>query len=152
MLIKIAKPSDLHESDVTPESIYLSRRRFMGGVAGLGAGLALSGQVRADETYADVPDGDAPPWLKEKISDTQWRAITPSNPEKDKIAPFDDASGYNNFFEFGTDKGDPARYAGSLETQPWSVVIDGEVNNGGPISSSAPIPPAKPSTCALKPW
>lgn len=43
MLIKIAKPSDLHESDVTPESIYLSRRRFMGGMAGLGAGLALSG-------------------------------------------------------------------------------------------------------------
>ena len=131
MLIKIAKPSDLHESDVTPESIYLSRRRFMGGVAGLGAGLALSGQVRADETYADVPDGDAPEWLQEKISDTQWKAMTPSDPEKDKIAPFDDASGYNNFFEFGTDKGDPARYAGSLETQPWSVVIDGEVNNGG---------------------
>ncbi|EGP20653.1 TMAO/DMSO reductase, partial [Halomonas sp. TD01] len=115
MLIKIAKPSDLHESDVTPESIYLSRRRFMGGMAGLGAGLALSGHVRANEDYSDVPEGDAPAWLKEKISDTQWRAITPSNPEKDKIAPFDDASGYNNFFEFGTDKRDPARHAGSLK-------------------------------------
>jgi sulfoxide reductase catalytic subunit YedY len=131
MLIKIAKPSDLHESDVTPESIYLSRRRFMGGIAGLGAGLALSGHVRANADYSDVPEGDAPAWLKEKISETQWRAITPSDPDKDKIAPFDDASGYNNFFEFGTDKGDPARHAGSLETQPWSVVIDGEVNNGG---------------------
>ncbi len=49
MLIKIAKPSDLHESDVTPESIYLSRRRFMGGMAGLGAGLALSGRVHASD-------------------------------------------------------------------------------------------------------
>ncbi|BBI48921.1 protein-methionine-sulfoxide reductase catalytic subunit MsrP [Vreelandella olivaria] len=106
----------------------------MGGMAGLGAGLALSGHVRADEDYSDVPDGDAPGWLKEKIGETQWRAITPSDPDKDKIAPFDDASGYNNFFEFGTDKGDPARHAGSLETQPWSVVVDGEVNNGGRIA------------------
>lgn len=56
MLIKIAKPSDLHESDVTPESIYLSRRRFMGGIAGLGAGLALSGHVRANADYSDVPE------------------------------------------------------------------------------------------------
>lgn len=134
MLIKIAKPSDLHESDVTPESIYLSRRRFMGGLAGIGAGLALSGQVRANADYSDVPAGDAPAWLKEKISETQWRAITPSDPEKDAIAPFDDASGYNNFFEFGSGKTDPARHAGSLQTEPWSVVVDGEVNNGGRIA------------------
>ncbi|MDX5432506.1 MAG: protein-methionine-sulfoxide reductase catalytic subunit MsrP, partial [Halomonas sp.] len=134
MLIKIAKPSDLHESDVTPEPIYLSRRRFMGGIAGLGAGLALPGNVSANADYSDVPEGNAPAWLEEKISDTQWRAITPSDPEKDALTPFDDASGYNNFFEFGTDKRDPARHAGSLETQPWSVVVDGEVNNGGRIA------------------
>ena len=47
MLINIAKPSDLTEADVTPESIYLSRRRFMGGVVGLGAGLALSNPTHA---------------------------------------------------------------------------------------------------------
>ncbi|BBI59928.1 hypothetical protein HSBAA_12340 [Vreelandella sulfidaeris] len=87
MLIKIAKPSDLHESDVTPESIYLSRRRFMGGMAGLGAGLALSGHAQANADYSDVPDGNAPAWLKEKISKTQWEAVTPSNPEKTKSPP-----------------------------------------------------------------
>lgn len=129
MLIKIAKPSDLHESDVTPESIYLTRRRFMGGIAGLGAGLALAGHARANTDYSDVPEGTAPEWLKEKISATQWRAVTPTDPEKDTLAPFDDASGYNNFFEFGSGKTDPARHAGSLQTQPWSVVVDGEVNN-----------------------
>ncbi|KAE8439790.1 protein-methionine-sulfoxide reductase catalytic subunit MsrP [Vreelandella piezotolerans] len=134
MLIKIAKPSDLHESDVTPESIYLSRRRFMGGMAGLGAGLALSRRVHASDAYTDVPEGNAPPWLQEKISETEWRSVTPTDPDKDRIAPFDDASGYNNFFEFGTDKRDPARHAGSLQTQPWSVVVDGEVNNGGRIA------------------
>ncbi|MCB8887895.1 protein-methionine-sulfoxide reductase catalytic subunit MsrP [Vreelandella malpeensis] len=131
MLIKIAKPSDLRESDVTPESIYLSRRRFLGGVAGVGAGLALSGRVKASEDYSDVPSGDAPAWLDDKISQTRWRAVTPADPNKDALAPFDDASGYNNFYEFGTGKSDPAKRAGSLQTEPWSVVVDGEVNNGG---------------------
>ncbi|WP_046078282.1 protein-methionine-sulfoxide reductase catalytic subunit MsrP [Halomonas sp. HG01] len=131
MLINIAKPSDLRESDVTPESIYFSRRRFMGGMAGLGAGLALSGRARASADYSDVPSGDAPAWLKEKLDASRRRAIVPDDPEQDAIAPFDDASGYNNFYEFGTGKSDPARRAGDLETQPWSVVIDGEVNNGG---------------------
>ena len=72
MLIKIARPGDLHESDVTPESIYLSRRRFMGGMAGLGAGLALAGQAHASADYSDVPAGDAPGWLQEKIDATRW--------------------------------------------------------------------------------
>ena len=131
MLINIAKPSDLTEADVTPESIYLSRRRFMGGVVGLGAGLALSNPTHANADYSDVPQGDSPAWLKAKISGTEWRAITPDDPDKDKIALYDDASNYNNFYEFGTGKTDPARRAGSLRTEPWSVVIDGEVNNGG---------------------
>lgn len=131
MLIKIAKPSDLRDSDVTPESVYLSRRRFMGAVAGLGAGLALAGRVRASADYADVPKGDAPAWLRGKIDSSQRRAVVPADPAKDASAPFRDASGYNNFYEFGASKSDPARYADSLETQPWSVVIDGEVNNGG---------------------
>ncbi|MEC7296003.1 MAG: mononuclear molybdenum enzyme YedY, partial [Pseudomonadota bacterium] len=87
MLINIAKPSDLTEADVTPESIYLSRRRFMGGVVGLGAGLALSNPTHANADYSDVPQGDSPAWLKEKISGTEWRAITPDDPDKDKIAP-----------------------------------------------------------------
>lgn len=131
MMIKIAKPSDLRDSDVTPESVYLSRRRFMGGLAGLGAGLALAGRARASADVADVPDGDAPAWLEEKLGSARRRAIVPADPEQDAIAPFGDASGYNNFYEFGASKSDPARYADSLETQPWSVVIDGEVNNGG---------------------
>ncbi|MFG6666089.1 protein-methionine-sulfoxide reductase catalytic subunit MsrP [Halomonas sp. HNIBRBA4712] len=131
MLIKIAKPSNLRESDVTPESVYLSRRRFLGGVAGVGAGLMLSGRVKASENYSDVPSGDVPAWLDEKISQSQWRAVTPADPDKDTLAPFEDASGYNNFYEFGTGKSDPAKRAGSLQTEPWSVVVDGEVNNGG---------------------
>ncbi|RUR51612.1 protein-methionine-sulfoxide reductase catalytic subunit MsrP [Vreelandella populi] len=134
MLIKIAKPSDLHESEVTPESVYLSRRRFMGALAGLGAGLVFAGSAKASEQrsdYQDVPQGNAPDWFKAKRDAAEWQAVVPSDPAQDKTAPYADASGYNNFFEFGTGKSDPSRKAGTLVTEPWSVVIDGEVNNGG---------------------
>ncbi|WP_081137832.1 protein-methionine-sulfoxide reductase catalytic subunit MsrP [Halomonas sp. BC2] len=143
MLIKIAKPSDLKESDVTPESIYLSRRQFMGGMAGLGAGLALSGHARANADYSDVPAGSGPKWLQQKIGDTQWGSVTPSDPDTDTLTPFDDASGYNNFYEFGTGKTDPARRAGSLKTEPWSVVVDGEVNNGGRFALEDLVSPTR---------
>lgn len=136
MLIKIAKPGDLRESDVTPESVYLSRRRFMGGLAGLGlsagAGLALSGRaLAAASDYQDVPAGNPPGWLEPKLANAEWESVVPADRELDKLTPFDDATHYNNFYEFGTGKGDPARNADALKTQPWSVVIDGEVNNGG---------------------
>ena len=125
MLIKIAKPSDLHESDVTPESIYLSRRRFMGGMAGLGAGLALSGHVRASEDYADVPEGDAPAWLREKISDTQWRAITPSDPDKDKIAPLTMPAATTTFLSLAPINAIPPAMQAAWKPSPgvwWSMV------------------------------
>jgi sulfoxide reductase catalytic subunit YedY len=49
----------------------------------------------------------------------------------ESITPFKDATHYNNFYEFGTDKGDPAANSGSLKTEPWSVVVDGEVGKPG---------------------
>ncbi|WP_172116636.1 protein-methionine-sulfoxide reductase catalytic subunit MsrP [Halomonas hibernica] len=146
MLIKIAKPGDLHESEITPESIYLSRRRFMGGLAGLGAGLALAGHASASEQmpdYNDVPEGDAPEWFKAKRDTAEWRAVVPADPSQDKMAPYADASSYNNFFEFGTGKSDPSRRAGSLVTKPWSVVIDGEVNKGGRFALEDLINPSQ---------
>lgn len=46
----------------------------------------------------------------------------------EKLTPYQDASGYNNFYEFGLDKGDPARHAGKMKTRPWTVEVDGLVN------------------------
>ncbi|WP_110684832.1 protein-methionine-sulfoxide reductase catalytic subunit MsrP [Salinicola aestuarinus] len=144
MLIKITRPSDLRESDVTPESVYLTRRRFMGGLAGIGAGLALTGRARAATAdYADVPAGSPPDWLAPKLADAEPRVVAPADPELDKLTPFDDASNYNNFYEFGTGKSDPSRRADRLETQPWSVVIDGEVNNGGRFALEDLVTPSR---------
>ncbi len=49
----------------------------------------------------------------------------------EKLTPYADVSSYNNFYEFGTDKADPARNAGSLKTQPWTVVVEGDVKKPG---------------------
>ena len=130
MLIKIPSASDCKESDVTPESLYLSRRALL--VSSL-AGLAVSAMPRwasaADPSlYPDVEPGKAPAWFAGKLPDTKWQAV---NVKGEAITPFKDATHYNNFYEFGTGKGDPAQNAGSLKTEPWSVVIDGEVGKPG---------------------
>ena len=130
MLIKLRQSSECNESDVTPESIYLSRRTFMSVAA---AGIALGSapawaQSSATERYADVEPSRAPGWLADRIAATKWDAVTVKD---EAITPFHDATHYNNFYEFGADKSDPAANAGSLKTEPWSVVIDGEVGKPG---------------------
>lgn len=94
--------SELRWSDVTPKAAFLNRRQIM---AGAGA-LAL-----ARPGYAQTPLG---PHSTDE---------TPNARE--------DITGYNNFYEFGFDKGDPARLAGSLTVSPWSVVVDGLVDKPG---------------------
>ena len=91
--------SDLKQSEVTDEQIFVNRRHLLAGLAGIGlaGGLpsALSAAQRAEEL---VPN--------------EWEDIT----------------SYNNYYEFGTGKSDPAKYAGALSTTPWSVEINGLVD------------------------
>ena len=130
MLIKLPSASDCNESDVTPESSYFSRRALLGGsVAALAASALPRWADAADPSpYADVEPGSAPAWFEAKLPDTKWQAVTVKG---EAITPFKDATHYNNFYEFGTDKGDPAQNAGALKTEPWTVVIDGEVGKPG---------------------
>lgn len=101
MLIK--KPADIPSSDITPEGVYLNRRHFMLG----SAGLLLSAETLAA--------------LAAKKSPLSTLA------GNDKANSLKEIAGYNNFYEFGTDKSDPAANAGSLKTRPWNVLVDGEV-------------------------
>lgn len=98
MLIK--KPADIQPSEITPEGVYFNRRQFMLG----SAGLLLSGETLAALAGKKSPLSSA-----------------------DKPNSLKDISSYNNYYEFGTDKSEPALYAGSLKTRPWNVVVDGEV-------------------------
>lgn len=130
MLIKIPSTSDCKESDVTPESFYFSRRSLLAGSVAAVAASALPRWADAADPspYADVEPGAAPAWFKAKLPDTKWQAVTVKG---EAITPFKDATHYNNFYEFGTDKGDPAQNSGTLKTEPWTVVIDGEVGKPG---------------------
>lgn len=123
MLIKSPPSSDCREGEVTPESVYLSRRRLMqGALLGVASGTLPSvGWAQ----YSDVEPAIAPPWLQRRLADVQWSS------SDERVAPFNVASQYNNFYEFGPGKTDPARYASTMQTEPWSVRIDGLVAKPG---------------------
>ena len=97
----------LKDKDVTPENVFLNRRTVLGGLAGAGliGGAASVGVMGSSAPVAASTD----------LTPNSWEEIT----------------SYNNFYEFGTDKSDPARYAGALTTSPWTVKIDGLVDNPG---------------------
>ncbi len=81
-----------------------------------------------EQRYAGVESVPAPGWFAEKLPQTRWQAV---NVQREAITPFKDATHYNNFYEFGPNKGDLAENASALKTEPWSVVIDGEVGKPG---------------------
>ncbi|MEO4045841.1 protein-methionine-sulfoxide reductase catalytic subunit MsrP [Pseudomonas sp. CAU 1711] len=137
MLIKTPRASAARECEITPEAVYLSRRRF---ISAAGGALALGAlPVRAaSERYADVEPGAMPGWFAEKLAAVRWQAVTAG---EEALTPYKDVTRYNNFYEFGTGKGDPARYAGKLEVEPWSVMIDGEVAKPGPVSLERLVQP-----------
>ncbi|MDE1463189.1 protein-methionine-sulfoxide reductase catalytic subunit MsrP [Spartinivicinus poritis] len=145
MLIK--KPSDIKSYEITPESAYFNRRQFMkrlGQAAMLTAGSGWltacaeeNGSAQAQSiakakpvslvSTEGVKQYPAPKWLKEKFPGRKiW-----SDSTHEELTPYEDVTRYNNFYEFGTKKGDPAKHAGSLITDPWSVTIDGEVEKPG---------------------
>lgn len=98
------RPPHIPASEVTPRAIYMSRRNFLGAAAGLtlaGAGGALAAPLTATPS---IFKADEPLTPKEAITN------------------------YNNFYEFGTDKGDPAANSGDFRPLPWSVKIDGMVD------------------------
>lgn len=104
-------------SEITPHEIFESRRKFIQQLAvGSIAGPALL-EMSSREAFAQTPV-------------TQKLAAQPNTLYRltDKFTSYKDATTYNNFYEFGTDKADPARYAGTLKTRPWTIAVEGEVN------------------------
>jgi len=91
--------SDLKQSEVTDEQVFVNRRHLLAGLAGIGlAGGLASASSAAQRAEELVPN--------------EWEDIT----------------NYNNYYEFGTGKSDPAKYAGALSTTPWSVELNGLVD------------------------
>lgn len=101
----IRPPSDIRSSEITPKDVYFNRRQFLAAAAGLALGAGAPRRARANA-----------------LSFAKGPFSTDETPTSRK-----DATNYNNFYEFGVDKTDPAANARRLTTKPWSVKIDGLV-------------------------
>jgi len=111
----IRKPSDIVPSEITPASVYKKRRTFIKAAAAVGAISAFP----AARQLIDMPEAQAAMKLA-PLGKSPFSA-------SEEQTPYDDVTSYNNFYEFGTGKGDPEDNAGSLKTRPWTVLVDGEV-------------------------
>ena len=101
----IRRPADILPSEITPREVYLNRRQWMAGAAGWRSAAAL-------------PEGLGAATLN--------AAKSPFSTDEKKTSR-EDVTSYNNYYEFGTDKDDPAAKAKSLKTSPWTVKVDGMV-------------------------
>ena len=125
MLIKTA--TDIPSSEITSHSSYLDRRKFMQQGSLAIAALGLSSAASSLETRKGPDLRYGPDWLKQQVAGAQETSFG----KGETLTPYRDVTSYNNFYEFGTGKDEPARNAGSLITDPWSVTIEGECEKQG---------------------
>lgn len=128
-MVAVAKLGNISPSEITPERIYLRRREFLRNAAlftatsiGVGGSLLwLMRGLRATDSRKLA--------AKSAASDSTTFTIARSTnyAKGESETPYDDIASYNNFYEFGTDKSDPAENAHSLRPHPWTVTIEGEV-------------------------
>ena len=123
MRSKTAIKTDILSSEITPEADYINRRQFIYRSGQTAMGLCLPYQLAlAGDTVDDAGLRQSP--LVYSAAETPYRS-------NEKQTPFVEATSYNNFYEFGTDKSDPKRYASAMTISPWSVDISGEVEKPG---------------------
>ncbi|MEW9799540.1 protein-methionine-sulfoxide reductase catalytic subunit MsrP [Alteromonas sp. CYL-A6] len=121
-MTKRFRPSvTLTDNDVTDEQVYKNRRQLLKQMGFMGATALLSSSARAADWF----------WEDSKPAFTPT-PLTFTQPEQYQISetptPYAKVTTYNNFYEFGTDKSDPAEYAGEMNIKPWTLTIDGLVN------------------------
>ncbi|PIT81440.1 protein-methionine-sulfoxide reductase catalytic subunit MsrP [Limnohabitans sp. 15K] len=114
-------------SEITPQAVYQTRRDLIRGLAAGSAGLALTAWGMRG-AHAQTPRAGQLAALAAAPSGVAG-ALT-----MDKLTAYKDATTYNNFYEFGTDKADPAKRAHTLVTQPWTVEIEGLVKKPGRVN------------------
>jgi methionine sulfoxide reductase catalytic subunit len=104
--MRIGKTSNIRPSDITPRELFLNRRHLLAGMGAVAAGVGSFGSLAQAAKL-----------------DAKKSPLSTSEP----MTPLKDVTSYNNFYEFGSDKDDPAENSQSFKPIPWSVVIDGLV-------------------------
>ena len=111
-------------SEITSESAYINRRQLMkASAAALPLLATASWPLQAGNSTGGAPLNFAPAVAGASGFHT-----------KETPTPFDDVTAYGNFYEFGTDKGDPARYAHEMSVDPWSIEVTGQVGKPGKLN------------------
>ncbi len=107
----IRRPPDVRSSEITPRRLYVNRRQFIRmAAAALGAGVLSTKNADAADRLSIV-----------------GRMVTTTDPQ----TPFNAVTSFNNFYEFGSDKDDPARYSRAFRPTPWSITVEGECAKPG---------------------
>ena len=112
------RPPKITSSEITPRSIYLKRRDFLTAAAA-GIGMAAIGGKAA---------------MADALTATKSNYTV-----NEKLTPIKDVTTYNNFYEFGLDKADPANLSGKFKPRPWTIKVDGMVNKPGTFDVDALI-------------
>jgi sulfoxide reductase catalytic subunit YedY len=118
-------------SEITPRALYENRRDWLRGLAMGAAGAGWAAWARRDAfAQGSVGSATRPGKLAPLVAAP---STVPGAMTMEKLTDYKDASTYNNFYEFGTDKSDPARNAYTLKPTPWTVEIEGQVKKPGKI-------------------
>src|SRR6266496_6453754 len=115
MLIKQA--DDIRSSEITSKSLYLNRRKFLAAMGIAGATAASGGAL------LELAGPSLPAYAGEKIANLQNSPFSTT----EKVTPEQTVTHYNNYYEFSTEKEEPAQLAQKFRTRPWTVTIDGDV-------------------------
>ena len=120
MLIKAKKASDVRSSEITSKSVYQSRRRFLATAAIAGAGAAfgtIGPAMAAPVRGAKLANAHKSKWTQQALGE--------------EVTEYGPIANYNNFYEFGTGKTDPAENSTKFKPRPWSLAVDGAVEKPG---------------------
>jgi sulfoxide reductase catalytic subunit YedY len=116
MLIK--RPSDIPSSEMTPKDVYLNRRKFLLGVSAAAGAAAVGLKLREIALPSEVVHAGS------KIEGIQKSPLSTTG---EKLTPLKDITNYNNYYEFSSDKYEPAGLAKDFKTRPWTISVEGLV-------------------------
>ena len=114
----LRRAADIPSSEITPQRLYLNRRKFLAGAALAGAATVAGGTI--SELLSPTLTAEA----NAKIDGIQKSPFSTT----EKITPYNDVTNYNNYYEFSTDKYEPAGLAKNFKARPWTVKIEGLVS------------------------
>jgi sulfoxide reductase catalytic subunit YedY len=123
MIIRKSARWQLSADAVTPETLFLNRRRIIKAAGAIGVGALVAG-CGPTESGAQTREGAPAEGEDLRFAGSDYSVDDP-------LTPYDAVTTYNNYYEFGLDKGDPARNAHTLTIDPWSVTVEGHANRTG---------------------